>query len=90
MSVDVEVASVMARYTNNNYHIATNGKTVGECIQDLARQYPEFGKIILGKNRQLMPSIDVFVNGNSFYPNTMTKEVKEGDKLSIVLLIHGG
>jgi molybdopterin converting factor small subunit len=70
--------------------IKAEGKTVGECLHDLARQYPEFGEIILDKNRDLLPSFDIFVNGEDTYPHTMTYQVKDGDKINIVLIVHGG
>jgi molybdopterin converting factor small subunit len=70
--------------------IKAEGKTVAECLRDLARQYPEFGEIILDKNRDLLPSFDIFVNGEDPYPHTMTYTVKDGDKINIVLIVHGG
>jgi hypothetical protein len=90
MSVDIEISSIFARYTSNQVNLKADGKTVGECLHDLARQHPDFGKMILDKNGDLSPSFDIFVNGESAYPHTMTWPVKDGDKLHIVMLIHGG
>jgi hypothetical protein len=90
MSIDIEFSSVFSRYTNNQTDIKAEGKTVGECLRDIARQYPEFGSLILDKNGGLSPTFDVFVNGDSVYPHTMTYPVKDGDRLNIVMLIHGG
>jgi hypothetical protein len=90
MSVDIEISSIFARYTGNQVNLKADGKTVGECLHDLARQHPDFGKMILDKNGDLSPSFDIFVNGESAYPHTMTWPVKDGDKLHIVMLIHGG
>ena len=90
MSVDIEISSIFARYTNNQVNLKAEGKTVGECLRDLARQYPDLKKVILDKNGDLVPSFDVFVNGESTYPDTMTRPVTAGDKLHIVLLVYGG
>jgi molybdopterin converting factor small subunit len=90
MSVEIETSSVFSMYTNNDVKLKAEGKTVGECLHDLARQYPEFGKIILEKNGDLLQSFDIFVNGKDTYPQTMAYPVKDGDKLNIMLLIHGG
>jgi molybdopterin converting factor small subunit len=90
MSVAIEISSIFARYTNNQTDLKAAGKTVGECLHDLARQYPDFGKMILDKNGDLSASFDIFVNGESAYPDTMTRPVKDSDKLHIVMLIHGG
>lgn len=90
MSVDIEISSIFARYTNNQVNMKAEGKTVGECLHDLARRYPEFGKMLLEKDGDLSPSFDIFINGESAYPNTMSRPVRAGDKLNIVLLVHGG
>ena len=90
MSVDIEFSSIFSKYTHNQTDIKAEGKTVGECLRDLARQHPEFGQLILEKNGDLSPSFDIFINGESVYPHTMTHAVKDGDKINIVLLIHGG
>ncbi len=90
MSVDVEFSSVFSRYTGNKTFVKTDGKTVGECLHDLARQYPEFGSLILDKNGDLSATFDIFINGESIYPNAMSHPVKNGDKFNIVMLIHGG
>jgi molybdopterin converting factor small subunit len=90
MSVAIEFSSIFAKYTHNQMDIEAEGKTVGECLHDLARQYPEFGEIILDKNKDLLPTFDIFVNGEDTYPHTVTYPVKDGDKINIVLIIHGG
>jgi molybdopterin converting factor small subunit len=90
MSVDIELSSIFAKYTHNQVKVKVEGKTVGECLRNLAGQYPDFKKIILDKNGDLVPSFDIFVNGESTYPHTMAYPVKNGDKLNIVLLIYGG
>jgi molybdopterin converting factor small subunit len=90
MSIPIEISSIFARYTGNRTDIKAEGKTVGECLRDLARQYPDFGKMIIDKNGELVPAFDVFVNGEDTYPHTMSYPVKDGDKISIIMLIHGG
>ena len=90
MSVDIEISSIFSRYTNNQTNLKVTGDTVGECLRDLARQYPDFGKMILDKSGELSASFDIFINGESAYPNTMTWPVKGGDKLHVIMLIHGG
>jgi sulfur-carrier protein len=90
MSINIEFTSILSKYTNNQTDIKADGKTVGECLHDIARQYPEFGSLILDKNGELTQTFEVFVNGDSIYPNTMAYPIKEGDTLNIVMIIHGG
>lgn len=90
MSAEIEISPVFGRYTDNNLNIKVQGTTVGECIADLVRQYPDIGKVILDKDGKLGHTYDVFVNGESAYPMDSKKPVRDGDKLNIVMLIQGG
>jgi molybdopterin converting factor small subunit len=90
MGVEIEISSIFGRYTNNNLNIKVEGKTVRECLQDLVRQYPDLKKILLDKDGNLYHSYDLYINGENFYPREMTKSVKDGDKLNVVFIIHGG
>jgi molybdopterin converting factor small subunit len=84
MSVNMEISS------NNQLHFKVKGSTVGECLNDLARQFPDLKKVLLDKNSKLIHGYDIYVNGESAYPLEMTRPVKEGDKINIVFVIHGG
>ena len=90
MSITIEISSVFARYARNQTVFQVKGSTVGECLQDLVRQFSGLKKIFLDKNGNLHHIYDVYVNGKSAYPKEMAKPVKDGDKLNIVMLIYGG
>ncbi|HTY82510.1 MAG TPA: MoaD/ThiS family protein [Dehalococcoidales bacterium] len=90
MSVNIEISSIFARYAGNETSFKVEGKTIGECLRALAKRYPELGKMVIEKNGELSPSFEVFLNSESAYPNTMAHPVKSGDKINIVLIVHGG
>ena len=90
MSIEIEFSSIFAKYTGNQTDIKVEGKTVGECLHDLARRYPDFGKMLFDKNGELSALFDIFIDKESVYPNIMRHPVQDGDKLNIVMLIHGG
>ena len=90
MSAEIEIPSVFGRYTDNHLNIKVEGKTVGECIDELVNQFPDIKKILLDKNGKLSRSFDIYVNGENAYPVDMTKPVNDGDKLNIMMLIFGG
>ncbi len=90
MSVNIEIPSVFGRYSDNKLNFKVEAKTVGEALHQLGKQSPGLGKLLLDKEGNLTQAYDVFVNGESAYPETMTKPVKNGDKLNIVMLIYGG
>lgn len=90
MSVEIELSSIFARYSNNQLNIKVEGNTIGECLNDLVRQFPKLKKMLLNREGNLYNTYDVFINGESARPIEMTKPVKDGDKLNIVFIIQGG
>ena len=90
MSIEIQLPSIFSRYADNKTVIEVKGSTTGECLRDLAQQHPELAKILLNKDGSLLHTYDVFINGESAYPNEMNRPVKDGDKLYIVPIIHGG
>jgi molybdopterin converting factor small subunit len=90
MSISIEIPSIFARYAGNHTSFQVEGKTVGECIKDLGKRYPELGKMMLAPDGTLMNSIDIFINGESAYPRPLTRPLKDGDKLKIIMIIQGG
>ena len=91
MSIKVNIFHAKLLQAMHNPDVVTvDGKTVGECLDDLVRQYPYIETLIFDKQRQLLRQIYVFVNAESLYKMELTKPVKEGDILIIALLITGG
>jgi molybdopterin converting factor small subunit len=90
MSVDIEISSAFGMYTGNVLNMKVEGKTVRECLHDLVRQFPRLKKVLLDKDGNLMHSYDYFINGQSVYPKNMNQPLKDGDKLNVLYVIHGG
>jgi molybdopterin converting factor small subunit len=70
--------------------VQVNGKTVGECLNDLIAQFPRLRKYIFDKSNKLLNYVEVYVNQESSYPDELTKPVHPGDELDITLIIAGG
>jgi molybdopterin converting factor small subunit len=90
MGVNIEISSIFARYAGGQTGFQAEGKTVGDCLNDLGRRYPELGKMILTPDGRLLNSIDVFINGESAYPGQLARPLKDGDRLKIIMIIQGG
>jgi molybdopterin converting factor small subunit len=90
MSVDVEISSIFGRYTGGVLNMKVEGKTVRECLHDLTRQFPDLKRMLLNKDDNLMHSYDFYINGESVYPKDMNTPLKDGDKLNVLYVIHGG
>jgi len=88
--IKIKIPSYMRSFTNNMEVVEVNGSTVGECLSHLVKQFPGMKKQLFSKNGNLFENIIISINGESAYPKQLTKPVKEGDELNILLIIGGG
>jgi molybdopterin converting factor small subunit len=89
VSIEISLHKTHRRYTDGKEIIQVEGKTVGECLKDLVKQYPPLKKEIF-KNGKLNPIMEVYLNGASAFPNELVKPVKDGDKINLVYMLSGG
>jgi molybdopterin converting factor small subunit len=70
--------------------IEVSGSTVGECLYQVVKRFPNMKKQLFTKTGNLFDNVMISVNGESAYPEQLVKTVKEGDELKIVFMISGG
>ena len=90
MSITVNIHQALRQITNNQRTVEVAGTTVGECLTELVQRFPDIKSKLFGKNGKLLNYIDIYVNAESSYPEELAKPVKDGDKLSITLMLAGG
>ena len=90
MSVKVHLYSGLQYYTRDQHIIEVNGSTVGDCLADLVKRYPEISASIFEENGQLQNTVFVSINLESPYPEPLTKTLKAGDDLYVILVVAGG
>ena len=90
MSVEIDVSSFLNKYTKGQQLVSVAGSTVGQCLNDLVKQFPGIKQGLFEGNGKLHSEIDVYVNSESANPEMLAKPVKDGDKLHIIFLIGGG
>ena len=89
MGQTVNIHKALRHPIKNQATAQVNDKTVGECLADLVRQFPGIETKLFGKHGKLLDYIDIYVNAESSYSEELAKPVKDGDKLSITLMIAG-
>ena len=90
MSIEISLHKTHRRYTDGKETIEVEGKNVGECLKDLVKKFPPLEKEIFVKNGKLNPLIEIYMNGESAYPNELIKPVYDGDKINLVYILSGG
>jgi len=76
--------------TNGVKTTEVNGNTVGECLKCLRGKFPRIEEELFNEQGRLRSFIDIYVNGRSASSEGLAKLVKDGDELSIILIIGGG
>ena len=90
MSVKINVRPGMQHLANDRDVVEVNGKTVGECLNQLVEQFPVMKNELFDADGKVLSYIDIYVNGKSSYPEELAKPVQDGDELYILRAIGGG
>jgi molybdopterin converting factor small subunit len=90
VSVKVNLHPGLLHFTHDQVIVEVKGNTVGECLDGLAKQFPQIKPMLFDKQGRLLKYVDVYVNHESAYPEELAKPVKDGDELHITLTIAGG
>jgi len=90
LSIKVNIHKTHRQFTNGLDIVEVEGNTVGNCLDNLVRQYPGMGKALFDKKGKLLRVIEVYINSKSAYPDELAKQVKDGDNVHITLLLAGG
>jgi molybdopterin converting factor small subunit len=69
--------------------VSVSGATVGECLADFVRRFPEVEKWLFEGDR-LLEHVFVYVNAEGAAKAELSRPVKEGDRLILAVLITGG
>ncbi len=90
MSIQIKLHKTHRQFTDGKETIQVKGNTVGQCFTDLLRQFPELEKELFSKKDTLKSNLEVYLNGESAYPNELKKPVKDGDQIYLTVMLAGG
>jgi molybdopterin converting factor small subunit len=90
MSVIINIPPFLEHLTESIKRIEVDGKSVGECLDALIERFPDVKPKLINKDGKLLKGLNVFINGESAYPEELAKPVKDGDRLNITYVMVGG
>ena len=90
MSINVSIHRTHRQFTDGLDSVEVEGKSVGNCLNDLIRQFPDMGNALFDKKGKLLNAIEIYINLKSAYPDELVKPVKDGDDIHITLMLAGG
>ena len=82
MAVKINIHQNLQYLTNSQDIVEVEGNTVGQCLDQLVGQFPAIKKELFDKNNKLLSYIEIYVNGESSYPEELAKSVDDGDELT--------
>jgi molybdopterin converting factor small subunit len=90
MGVRVNLHVTLRRHTGGREAVEVEGKTVGECLRNVVKQYPGLEASIFDKKSALSRLVEVYLNHKSAYPNELARPVKDGDEIHVTMMLAGG
>ena len=91
MSIRVKIFHAeLQRVVGNRSEVLVEGETVGECLADLVRRYPEAGPVMFDGSGRLHRRFYVFVNHESLFKADFDRPLTERDTLLLVFLAAAG
>ena len=90
MSVEVNLSPILHPYTGNRSTVTVDGGSVGECIGQLVERFPRLKGVIFDRTGKLNSNINIYLNEADAYPDPLSRTLRDGDKVNIVMLIAGG
>jgi len=91
VAVKVIIPTALRQYAGNNSSVSIEGTTVGEALQALTSQYPDFGKQLFDADGKLRSFVNIYRNDDDVrYLEGLDTPIGERDDLSIIPAIAGG
>lgn len=87
----MSVKMVLHPFLNNGVEttVDVEGKTTGDCIKAVLKQYPAMEKKMFAKPGQLKGYVEIMVNGKPVQSELGT-QVDNGDTVSVLVFLAGG
>lgn len=90
MSKTIRIHQGLRHLTGDQPTVDVNGTTVGECLKEIVSRFPAMESKLFDKKGKLLNYIEIYVNAKTSYPEELAMPVKDGDELTIILMIAGG
>jgi len=90
MSIKVKIHPYLRSFTDNKKVVEVDGKTVGECINNLDKRFTGIKQRLVNKRGKIENYWEIFINSENCTAKDLSNPVKDGDELSIIAIIAGG
>ena len=91
MSVKVKIPPILQEITSGNDIVEVSGvSSFEDALEKLESQYPGIKAQLYDKHGKLSSIYEIYINGQSVYPNELSASLGDGDEVAIGMLYIGG
>jgi molybdopterin converting factor small subunit len=90
MSVRVKLPPMLQELGCGVATCEVSGRTVGECLKSLERQFPKIKDYLFDRQGRLLGIFGIYLNSEGIYPVALDMPVQDGDEIVILNFIMGG
>jgi molybdopterin converting factor small subunit len=90
MTIEINIPPVLQALVAGVSRIDVSGGTVGECFKEMVKKYPQLKPKLFNRRGELPKGINIFINGESAYPEPLSRPVRDSDKIHISHIVLGG
>jgi molybdopterin converting factor small subunit len=90
LTIQIHLHQTHRQYAAGQDAVEVEGLTVGECLSDLTRKYPQMKNQLFDAQGKLKKTIEIYLNMQSAYPDELAKSTRSGDSIHILLMLAGG
>lgn len=90
MSIKVRIAWHLKHLTGDQGLVETEGRNVGECLDNLEVQFPGIKEEISVRQRELRGLYQIYIKSTNSYTLKLDRPVKKNDELTIQFIVSGG
>jgi molybdopterin synthase sulfur carrier subunit len=90
MSVRVKLPPVLQEFSGGVETLEVNGRTVGECLNQLEARFPGIRESLLDRQGKLLRVFGIYLNSDGLHPVELDSPVRDGDEIVILNFLMGG
>ncbi|MFC1978691.1 MoaD/ThiS family protein [Chloroflexota bacterium] len=91
MSIKIKIPSILQEITSGKDIVEVSGvSSFADALELLESQYPGIKMQLYDKHGNLSSIYEIYINGQSVYPNELSAGLSDGDEVAIGMLYVGG
>jgi len=90
VSATIRLAPLLRKSAGGRETVEVNASTALESLADLERQFPDVRRWAYDNQGDLRPEVIFFINGERAFPEELTRPLRDGDEVYLMLAIAGG